>query len=499
MPVMLTFDEYAKHDGLGLAELIARGEVSALEVLEVAIARIEAMNPRLNAVVYPMFDYARQAAARADLAGPFAGVPFLLKDLLSELAGVPHSSGSRFYRGYRPDRSSELTHRYLTSGVVVAGKTNTPELGLLPTTEPELWGATRNPWDPTRTTGGSSGGSAAAVASGMVPLASGGDGGGSIRIPCSCCGLFGLKPTRGRTPVGPKVAEDWHGLAVEHVLTRSVRDSAAMLDAVCGHYPGDTHFQPRPAVPFLQEATTAPGRLRIAWSGRPFIATDVHPEVIQALASTVALLEELGHEVEERAPVIDGALFAKSYLVVIGAHTWASIRDGEQVVGRKARRADFESKTWLAQLMGTAFSAGEYVAAVRALQRVTRPFHELAEEVDVLLQPTVSQPPPPLGFLDKGGFFGRLEKLAGHLAPKAVIRADATLEQASAESFAFVPWTPIYNVTGQPSMSVPLGTSGEGLPLGMMFTGRLGDEATLLRLAGQLEQARPWRDKRPPV
>jgi len=494
---MLTFNEYAKQDGLGLAALVARGEVTAAELTETAISRIEEVNPRLNAVVHPMFEYARQAAARGDLAGPFAGVPFLLKDLLSELAGVPHSSGSRFYRNFRPERNSELANRYLASGVVVAGKTNTPEFGLLPTTEPELWGPTRNPWDPTRTTGGSSGGSAAAVASGMVPMASGGDGGGSIRIPSSCCGLFGLKPTRGRTPTGPKVAEDWHGLAVEHVLTRTVRDSAAMLDAVCGHYPGDTHFQPRPTVPFLEEATRAPGKLRIAWSGRPFIPADVHPEVLAGLADTVSLLEDLGHEMEERAPMLDGQLFAKSFLIVIGAYTWASIQAGERAVGRRAKRKDFESKTWLAHLMGSAFSAGEYVAAMQNLHRITRPVHELAEEVDVLLHPAVSQPPLELGFVDQGGFMGTLERHAGHLAPKALLRADAVLDQASAQSFAFTPWTPIFNVTGQPSMSVPLCTSREGLPMGMMFTSRLGDEATLLRLAGQLEEARPWRDKRP--
>ena len=496
---MMTFDEYEKHDGLGLADLVATGEVTAAELTETAIARIEEVNPRLNAVVHPMFDYARKAAARDDLRGPFAGVPFLLKDLLSELAGVPHSSGSRFYRDFRPEQNSELTNRYLAAGVVVAGKTNTPEFGLLPTTEPEVWGPTQNPWDPTRTAGGSSGGSSAAVASGMVPLASGGDGGGSIRIPCSCCGLFGLKPTRGRTPTGPKFAEDWHGFSVEHVLTRTVRDSAAMLDAICGHYPGDTHFQPRPDVPFCEEVTRSVGKLRIAWSGRPFVPATVHPEVLRGLEETVSLLADLGHEVTERAPVIDGALFAKSYLVVIGAHTWAAIGDGERAMGRKARRRDFESKTWLAHLMGGAFTAGEYVAAVRALQRIVRPVHELAEEVDVLLQPTVSQPPPRLGFLDKGGFAGLLERFAGHLAPKALLRADATLDQASAESFAFVPWTPIYNVTGQPSMSVPLCTSTDGLPMGMMFTGRLGDEATLLRLAGQVEEARPWWNKRPPL
>ena len=231
----------------------------------------------------------------------------------------------------------------------------------------------------------------------------------------------------------------------------------------------------------------------------PFIPAEVHPDVLGGLADTVALLEELGHEVEERSPVLEGELFAKSFLIVIGAHTWAAIRDGEKAVGRKARRKDFESKTWLAHLMGGAFTAGEYVAAARNLQRIVRPVHELTEEVDVLLHPALSQPPLKLGFVDKGGVMGNLERYAGHLAPKAVLRADATLDQASADSFAFTPWTPIFNVSGQPSMSVPLCTSSDGLPMGMMFTGKLGNEATLLRLAGQLEQARPWRDKRPPL
>ncbi|MBI3455692.1 MAG: amidase, partial [Candidatus Rokubacteria bacterium] len=294
---MPTFPEYEAYDGLGLAELVRRKEVAPAELVEAAIERIERRNPRLNAVIHTLYEEARARATGPLPAGPFAGVPFLLKDLAAAYAGAPLRSGSRFLAGWRPDHHAELVRRFLAAGVIVLGKTNTPELGLLPITEPRLFGPTRNPWDPERSPGGSSGGSAAAVAARMVPMASGGDGGGSIRIPASCCGVFGLKPSRGRTPSGPDAAERWQGLVVEHVLTLSVRDSAAMLDATAGPDPGAWHQAPPPARPFLAEVGAPPGRLRIAWSAEPALpAPAVDPDCRAALEDAVRLLGDLGHE-----------------------------------------------------------------------------------------------------------------------------------------------------------------------------------------------------------
>ena len=495
---MTDFPEYSQYDALGLAELVRSKQVTQAELLEACIARIEELNPKVNAVIDKLYDRARTQAKDPPSEGAFAGVPFLLKDLLSMLAGVPTRSGTRFYGDWRPDRNSELVNRYLATGALVVGKTNTPEFGILPSTEPERFGPTRNPWDLTRTAGGSSGGSAAAVASRMVPMAGGGDGGGSIRIPSACCGLFGLKPTRGRNPVGPFEAEPWHGFAIEHVLTRSVRDSAAMLDAVAGPFLGDAYGLPAPERCFLEEVGKPPGKLRIAFSPEPLLPGKVHPECRSALEETVALLGELGHVTVEAAPAIDGRAFARSFLVMVAGHTWASIRVAEERVGRKASRDDFEVKTWLAHRMGEAFSAGEYVQAIGRLQQAGREVLAFCEDYDVLLSPTTAMPSPKLGFLESTGFQGVLEKIALTLPVGKLMKSGAAVEQAAADSFSFVPWTPVFNATGQPSMSVPLCWSAGGLPIGMMFTASQGDEAPLFRLAAQLEEARPWKDRIPP-
>jgi amidase len=496
---MSPFAEYTEHDATGLAELVRGGEVTPLELTEAAIARAERENPRLNAIICPLYDRARALVQRRKLpAGPFSGVPFVVKDLVSDLKGVPKHAGSRFYLGYVPDHNSELMNRWLRTGVVVIGKTNTPELGQLPTTEPELYGPSRNPWDPGRTTGGSSGGTAAAVASRIVPFGTGGDGGGSIRIPAAACGLFGLKPTRGRTPYGPDQAAAWDGLAVEHVLTRSVRDSATMLDATCGWMPGDQAFLPRPARPFAEELGRDPGRLRVGFSTEPLLPATVHPDCQQAVRDTAALLEGLGHDVVEAAPRIDGRAFAMDFLILIAGNTWAEIHEAEAQLGKRARARDFEPLTWLSRQMARAFHAGDYIAAKRRLEQNTRPVHEFFTTFDVLLTPTLSAPPLPLCFMHKGGALGALERLVSRLPPSRLHRLDSVLEQASRDAFSFVPWTPVMNVTGQPSMSVPLQWNEQDLPIGSLFTAAVADDALLLRLAAQLETARPWARRRPP-
>jgi amidase len=496
---MAGFADYSAYDGLGLAELVRGKQVTAVELVEECIARIEKLNPALNAVVHKLYDRARAQAQATATQGSFTGVPFLLKDLSSMLAGEPMRHGCRFYGDWRPDRNAATVDRYLASGLVFVGKTSTPELGFLPTTEPERFGPTRNPWDTTRSTGGSSGGSAAAVAARIVPCAGGGDGGGSIRIPASCCGVFGLKPTRGRTPVGPFDTEVWHGLALEHVLSLSVRDSAAMLDVLAGPYLGDAVSLPKPERPFLDEVGRPAGRLKIAFRREPFLPGTLHPECASALEETVRLLGELGHDVVEASPRLDGAAFARSLLILVSAHTWAAIRTAEARMGRKAERSDFEQKTWLAVRMGEIYSAGEYVQAVEALQQAGREVLLFSEGYDLLLSPTVAMPPPPLGFLEPVGVQAVLEKLGATLPVLRLFKGGATIDQAAAEAFAFIPYTPVMNVSGQPSMSVPLCWNSAGLPIGMMFTGRLGDESTLFRLARQLEEARPWRDRKPTV
>jgi len=486
------------YDGLGLAELVRTGQVSPSELVEEAIRRIERLNPALNAVVLPMYDQAR-AAARGRLPdGPFTGVPFLLKDLLSLYQGVPTSCGTRLLQQVPMPHDSEMVRRYKAAGVVILGKTNTPELGLVPVTEPAIFGPTRNPWDLTRTPGGSSGGSAAAVASGMVPLAGGGDGGGSLRIPAACCGLFGLKPSRGRTPTGPDVGEVWHGFAVEHVVTRTVRDSAAMLDAIAGEDVGAPYAAPHAERSFLSEVASDPGRLKVAFTTRPFLAERVHDECVAGVHAAARLLEQLGHTVVEAAPAINGEAFAVDFLTLITAETRAEIDWIGKFVRRRPSPGDFEPATWALGLLGGAVSGADYAGAARRLQLVSRQVGRFFEQYDVLLTPTLAGPPVPIGALQPTALEEAMLKLVGLLRAGWLLRALGTIKPMAARSFDFVPYTPVFNVTGQPAMSVPLHWSAEGLPIGMHFVGRFGGEATLFRLAGQLERAQPWFGRWPP-
>jgi len=355
-------------DALALADLVRRREVTPSELLEAALARMDAVNPKLNAVVRRMEGEARAAIAAGLPEGPFTGVPFLLKDLMAECAGVPLTCGSRFLTGWVPGRDGELVRRYRRAGLVIAGKTNTPELGITPVTEPALFGPARNPWDLSLTAGGSSGGSAAAVAAGIVPMAHGGDGGGSIRIPAACCGVFGLKPTRGRTPLGPSVGEAWQGLVVEHVLSRSVRDSAAALDATAGPDAGAPTVPPPPARPFLSEVGTPPSRLRIAVTTKPFLGSSVAPVCVEAVAATARLLRELGHEVDEAAPPLDRESFSLAFVTVLAAETSSEVEEAARRLGHRPAPRDLEEATWALALLGRALSAEALSTALRTLR-----------------------------------------------------------------------------------------------------------------------------------
>ena len=423
--------------------------------------------------------FTARATARRPLAdGPFGGVPFLLKDLLASYGGARMTAGAGALRAYVSPHDSELVRRYKAAGLIILGKTNTPEFGIPPTTEPVAYGATRNPWNPERTPGGSSGGSAAAVASRMVAMAHGNDGGGSIRIPASCCGLFGLKPTRGRNPLGPDFGDLMSGLVVEHALTRSVRDSATLLDATAGPDVGDPYCAPPPARAFRAEVGADPGRLRIAFTDRASTGTPVDAECVRAVRDAAALCTELGHDVEEGAPTFDDVAFTRAFITLYTASAAKSIADIERHSGQTVGRELFEPITWALHEMGAQVGASAYLTAVEDLQRIARDVACFFTRVDVWLTPVLAEPPFPLGTLDATweeplrGFFR-----AGELCP----------------------FTPICNATGQPAMSVPLHWTADGLPVGSHFVARLGDEATLFRLAAQLEAARPWASRRPPV
>ena len=488
-------------DALALAQLVRTRETSPRELVDAAIGRIERLNPQLNAVVHPMFAQARHIADAplSDPDAPFAGVPFLIKDLLTAYAGEPLQSGSRLYADWRPDHDSELMRRYRRAGVIVLGKTNTPELGLTPFTEPRTMGITRNPWNVTRTTGGSSGGSAAAVASGMVSIAGGGDGGGSIRIPSSCCGLFGFKASRGRVPTGPDDGEVWGGAVTEGVLTRTVRDSAAMLDCIHGEDVGAPYAAPPRVRPFLDEVTTEPGALRIAFTDAPMLGHTIHPDCSRAVRDAAQLLQSLGHHVEERAPILDRDAFNRAFITIICGEVVADLQDAARRTGREATRDDVEVATWGLAMLGHSISAGELASAQRHMQRVTRTIGAFFEQVDVLLTPTLGSPPVPHGTLQPKPAELRLLSVLGALRAGGVMKRLGAVDQAAATVFDFLPYPPLFNITGQPAMSVPLHWNAEGLPIGVQLAGRFADDATLFRVAGQLERARPWANRWPDI
>lgn len=470
-------DEVLAQDATEQARLIRDGEISGAELLDAVLARIEALNPKLNAVIARMDDEARRQLDAVDPAAPFAGVPFVIKDLVAEYGGTPLSEGSRFLKGhFVSPHDSTLVERQKRAGLVICGKTNTPEFGLLPTTEPEAWGPTRNPWDTGRTPGGSSGGSAAAVAARIVAMGHANDGGGSIRIPAACCGLFGLKPTRARNPMGPDYGDAGSGMAVEHAVTRSVRDSAGLLDATAGPAPGDPYWAPPPKGRFAAAAARPPGRLRIAASATPSTGVSIDPEVQAGFEATCALLAELGHEVVEAEPAYDRIAMLKAFARTwTGFASWA-IKDWARRTGRTPMEADFEANTWRMYQNGERMTGGDYLMGIQDLQMISRQVAAFFEDYDVWLTPTIAVPPAPLGYFawDEN----RRDEFLAHVGE-------------------FSGFTAIANATGQPAMSLPLCWSEAGLPIGMQVIGRFGDEETLFSLAGQLEQARPWAGRVP--
>ncbi|WP_319450066.1 MULTISPECIES: amidase [unclassified Mycobacterium] len=469
-------------DAIGQAALVASGDVTATELLDAAILRLESARG-LNAVITELIERGRaQASAldssgvlRAGDAGPLAGVPFLLKDLGASLAGAPEAMGSRALRTYVATDSAWIVDQYLAADLVLFGKTNTPEWGNHCTTEPSLFGPTVNPWSPDITPGGSSGGSAAAVAAGVVPAASGGDGTGSIRVPASCCGLVGLKPRRGRTSFAPGAGQGLEGLVNEHALTRTVRDSAALLDAVTGSAPGDPYTAPPPTVPFLDVIAKAPASQRVlTTTDSPFPGASTHPEVIAAVEAVAAALTGLGHQVDSGAPTIDPDAIADAIAVLHGVSNAELYAFAAHHLGREPAEDEFEPSTWVMIREGFTISGAAYAGAIAAVHAQTRRFAAGMAGYDVLLVPTLLTPPPPYALLDQ---------------PRGTTRKFFDVE------FATTGWTTLANVTGWAAISLPLAVTSTGLPIGVQLMAP--DEAILLQLARQLEQAMPWASRRP--
>ncbi len=472
-----TLPDYERYDGIGLAGLVKARQVSAQELLDVAMERVDLRNPALNAVVYRMYDQAQAAVAAGLPSGPFSGVPYLLKDLGILYAGTVTSSGSSAFRNFVADHDSEMVTRLKRAGLVIFGKTHSPEFGLATSSESRLFGATRNPWNPEYSAGGSSGGSATAIAAGMLPMAHATDGGGSIRIPASCCGLFGLKPTRARTPMGPDFGERWSGLGCAHAITRSVRDSAALLDATSGPDVGDPYWAPPPSRPYLLEVGVSPGRLRIAVTTKAWNGHAVDPECVAAVTEAAKLCESLGHHVEEASPAIDEVARGKAVGVIVTSQTRAALQRAAAVLGRQATAEDVETITWGYVEFARQFSASDYAAAIDVLHRTGRDVGRFFTRYDILLTPTMCTPPHKLGVI-------------------SLMRTDS--DAFHKELFGDIAFTSLFNTSGNPAMSVPLHWSPAGLPVGVQFVGRFGDEATLFHLAAQLEAAQPWANRRPP-
>ena len=476
-------EEYVQHDATGLAELVRKGDVKRSEVLECAIEIAERRNPDINALSFAAFDAARERAQAKDASppadAPFDGVPFLLKDLGVDLRGFPHTFGSRAMKDNVSAYTDTLGRRYVDSGVTIMGRSTTPEFGLIAVTESELYGDTRNPWNLEHTPGASSGGSGAAVAAGIVPFAHANDGGGSIRIPASCCGLVGMKPSRGRTPCGPNAGEMGSGIAYQHVVTRTVRDCAGMLDATTGPEVGDIYFPPPQARPYVDEVGVDPGRLRVAYWTRYWdkdLATD--PECVAAVDGAARLLEGLGHSVEEKRPALDFGPLVRAFGIQWGAMAAGildDIRDGVPGIDEAAVYEPFTRE--LAEVGRTA-SASDLTRAREALFRAARVTGRFHDEYDVLVTTVLGTPPLRIGEWS---------------------RASARFLEDDSRANRFMLCTHLFNATGQPSMTLPLHWTEDGLPVGVMFTAAHGREDLLYRLAGQLEQAAPWKDRHPPV
>ncbi|MES2684148.1 MAG: amidase [Pseudomonadota bacterium] len=475
--------DYAQYDATGLAELVTSRKTSAAELLEAAIARADVVEPKLNAIVQRLDARGRATAGQA-LSGPFAGVPFLLKDYGQELDGVPNICGSAALKNNIAQGDSSYTARCKAAGLVIFGRTASPEFALKGITEPEAFGATRNPVNPAHTPGGSSGGAAAVVAAGIVPMAGASDGGGSIRIPAAYCGLFGLRPSRGRVPYGPHHAEGWEGASSEHVLTRSVRDSAAMLDALAGPSPGDPFHIAASALPFAEHARRAPGKLRIGFSTRSPIGTAVDPEIVEATRQTARQLEALGHHVEEAEPAIDGIALAKSFFTMYLGQVAANMR-ACRALG--ATENEFELDTRALGLLGEALSAGEYVSERRKWNGYARALGEYFTRFDLYLLPSTACTAPRIGQLATPALQRAAIKPILALGLGKALLKSGQVDKMVRDNLRITPFTQLSNLTGTPSMSCPLATSSKGLPIGMQFVAPFGEEGRLLALAAQLE------------
>lgn len=469
--------DYEEYDATGLADLVVRREVSAEELLDAALARANAVNPSINAIVRMLDGEARAAIRQGLPQGPLTGVPYLIKDISAPMKGVPTSMGSKVFADIPADADGALVRAYRAAGLVLFGKTNTPELGLAATTEGALFGPTRNPWDLSRSSGGSSGGAAAAVASRIVPAAQASDGGGSIRIPSACCGMFGMKPSRGRVSMEP-AGQGWGSLSVLHAITRSVRDSALLLDIACKPEAGDPYWVTPPSRPFAEEASRDPGKLRIGFTTAALIWGTPEPQCVRAVRQTAALCESLGHIVEETVLPGNFQMMAMAVNTLVSSSIAELLdREGERR-GAPIREDEVERLTWASYQAGRAMTGAQFSAALQSLHVFGRTLSSVFERYDVILLSTLGRLPMPLGWMDTNA-----EDLSSY----------------GERLYSFMPNTQPFNAAGLPAMSVPLAWSDEGLPIGLQFAAAHGHEAILFQLAGQLEKARPWAARKPAV
>ncbi len=473
----MRFAEYGRTDAVGLAELIRKKDITPLEAVDEAIARAEELNPKLNCIVFKAYERARDAA-KAGPKGPLAGVPMLLKDMRADCEGMVTRSGSRFTLDVPAEKDCTLVARYKEAGLIPLGKTNVPEFGLIPTTESILWGAAQNPWKHGMTTGGSSGGSAAAVIAGIVPVAHATDGGGSIRIPASCCGLVGLKVSRGRVTQGPDAADSLSGLSVDNMVSRSVRDTAAVLDMTCAHDYGDPYFAITPEGSYLEGIKTKPKRLRIAIALKSPDGSAFDPQVLAAIKNAAKILEDLGHIVEEATPEADFVTVRFAFMLLWGTNGAYAIETLSRSMNRVPSLDYLEPITFSLYERGKAVAGYYHIWAVQMLHRAARVVAKFHETYDVWMTPTMAQLPFAHGIID---------------------RNDADVERAFNPVLHHVPFTSLQNATGQPAINLPLGMSAEGLPIGVQFVARSGDEMTLLKLAAEIEEAAPWANRRPEI
>jgi amidase len=494
----ISLREYVSFDATGLADLVKTGQVTPQELLDAALQVHHRTDDRINAINRLMLSEARRDMERIPANAPFCGVPFLMKDLLCAYEGVPMSCGSRALKDWKPSGHSFITRRFLDAGFIPFGKTSVPECGLLATTEPEAFGPTRNPWDTTCSAGGSSGGSAAAVASRVVPVASAGDGGGSIRIPASVNGLFGLKPTRGRVSNGPFVGESWNGAVCQHVLTRSVRDSAAILDVIAGYNPGDPYTAPDPGDTFLSALHMKTRPLRVAVAGSSPHGLRIDGDTRLAMTKCVSLLSDLGHRVEEVEPALDMRQLLDDYLMLYFGAVAADLAQWEEWLGGLDVSTRVEPATLLLRRIGQKLPVEKVERAARRWNDYACAMAKLHETHDVYLLPVNAVSRWRVGEMS----LSPIESFLIRFADKFSLNMFFSWKMAHRRSrmmLALVPFTQLANLTGQPAMSIPMHWCEDGFPVGVQMLGRFGDERSLLCLARQLEEANPWAHRMPPV